>query len=183
MSAPRRRFVAAVQTIADDLNRLLNRTLSQQRLIVTPSAASPEGRERAQLSFRSGGRAAVAALLTHYGTVGLALGQVYETALGPRSTSPMLVAYRYALYAAANAEPVVRWEYDGRPADQSARWCRHHIQGMVPVLLGGQAVPLNELHMPTGEVPIEEVIGFCIVDLGAEPLSGDWNEILTETRL
>ena len=39
MAAPRRRSVAAVQTIADELNRLLNRTLSRQRLIVTPSAA------------------------------------------------------------------------------------------------------------------------------------------------
>ena len=37
---------------------------------------------------------------------------------------------------------------------------------------------LNELHLPTGWVPIEEVLRFCIDDLGVRPLSPGWHETL-----
>ncbi len=135
-----------------------------------------------QLGFRAGGRVVAARLETRYGSLGLSVGQIYEAAVGRGPPSPRLIRYRYALHAAADAEPLIRWEYDGRPSDQSARWCRHHIQGTVPIRLGRRAVSLNELHLPTGEVPIEEVIRFCIVDLGARPLTGDWDQILTDSR-
>lgn len=182
MSASRRRLGAAVRPIVDELNRLLNLTLTQRRLVPTESPPSPEGRQRVQLSFRAGGRVIAAPLVTRYGSLGLYVGRIYEAAVDRDRPSPRLIRYRYALHAADDAEPVIRWEYGGRPADESARWCRYHIQGTFLVRLGGRAVPLNELHMPTGEVPIEEVIRFCIVDLGAEPLSRDWDEILTESR-
>jgi hypothetical protein len=182
VSASRRRLGAAVRPILDELNHLLNRTLTQRSLVATESPTSPEGRQRVQFGFRVGGRVVAARLETRYGSVGLSVGRIYETAAGRDLRSPRLIRYRYALHAADDAEPVIRWEYDGRPVDHSARWCRHHIQGTVPVPLGGRSVPLNQLHTPTGEVLIEEVIRFCIVDLGVEPLSGDWDEILIESR-
>jgi hypothetical protein len=182
VSAPRQRLGSAVRPIVDELNRLLNRTLTHYRLVATESPPSPEGRQRVQLGFRALGRVVAAGLETRYGRLGLYVGRIYEASVDLDLPSPRLVRYRYALHSVEDAEPVIRWEYDGRPADESARWCRYHIQGTVPVRLGGRVVPFNELHTPTGDVPIEEVIRFCIVDLGAEPLDGDWNEILVESR-
>jgi hypothetical protein len=43
-------------------------------------------------------------------------------------------------------------------------------------------VTLNDLHLPTGWVPVEEVLRFCIVDLGVRPLGRDWNEVLRESE-
>jgi hypothetical protein len=42
-------------------------------------------------------------------------------------------------------------------------------------------IPMDDLHLPTGYVPIEEIIRFCIVDLGVAPISGDWARILDES--
>jgi hypothetical protein len=42
---------------------------------------------------------------------------------------------------------------------------------------------MNKLHVPTGFVAIEEVLRFCIVDLGVPPLAGEdrWNTALDES--
>jgi len=40
---------------------------------------------------------------------------------------------------------------------------------------------LNDLHLPTGWVRLEEVLRFCIVDLGVRPLSPRWHEALVES--
>ncbi|HEX5166289.1 MAG TPA: hypothetical protein VFV93_12885 [Thermomicrobiales bacterium] len=74
------------------------------------------------------------------------------------------------------------------PSDGSF-WCRNHLQGPIPIAIGGKRVSLNDWHLPTGWVPIEEVIRFCIVDLGVEPLdrsldandNSGWHTRLTES--
>jgi len=88
------------------------------------------------------------------------------------------VWYRYALRPDEHREPVFRWEYMREPEGDDAFWARHHIQGPAPINLGSQYVSLNALHVPTGLVQIEEVVRFCVNDLGALPLSGDWDAIL-----
>jgi hypothetical protein len=45
----------------------------------------------------------------------------------------------------------------------------------------GPAVSLNDLHLPTGYVAFEEVLRFCIVDLGVHPLSDGWDGVLRES--
>jgi hypothetical protein len=40
---------------------------------------------------------------------------------------------------------------------------------------------MNNLHLPTGFVALEEVLRFCIVDLGVNPLSDEWNGVLEES--
>ena len=40
---------------------------------------------------------------------------------------------------------------------------------------------LQRFHLPTGYVPIEDIIRFCIVDLRAPPLSENWHELLEES--
>jgi hypothetical protein len=40
---------------------------------------------------------------------------------------------------------------------------------------------LNDFHLPTGYVAIEDILRFTIVDLEVAPLSGDWDAILKES--
>jgi hypothetical protein len=42
-------------------------------------------------------------------------------------------------------------------------------------------LPLNAWHLPTGWIAIEEVIRFCIVDLGVRPKAG-WQAVLAESH-
>ncbi len=95
-------------------------------------------------------------------------------------TALRMVWYRYALRPQEQREPVFRWEYVGEPEGADERWARHHLQGPAPINLGAQYVSLNALHVPTGTVPIEEVVRFCINDLGTAPLPEDWDAILHE---
>ena len=91
-----------------------------------------------------------------------------------------------------------RWEYEKDPGNS---YCRHHFQGPITVPIKHDTeVSLNDLHVPTGFVTVEEILRFCIVDLGVPPLSpatlppapaepGDhdlhrhktWDEVLTES--
>lgn len=66
-------------------------------------------------------------------------------------------------------DPLFRWEFVRFPSSGSF-WCRNHLQGPINIGVGGRTVNLNDWHLPTGLVPIEEIIRFCIVDLGVPPL-------------
>ena len=98
------------------------------------------------------------------------------------------VEYKYTLTlgyrdAWATAEPLLRWEYVRQP-ERGGLWCRHHLQGPVTLTLGRAGdVLLNDLHLPTGYVPIEEIIRFCLVDLEVPSLSssGEWPRTLDES--
>jgi hypothetical protein len=91
--------------------------------------------------------------------------------------------YRYALLPDGHSEPLMRWEYVRTPAD-GAEYCRHHFQG--PLSLGisdreGVEANLQRWHLPTGWVALEDVIRFCIVDLGVPPLTDEWSQILSDS--
>jgi hypothetical protein len=74
-----------------------------------------------------------------------------------------IVKYAYDLTSPGARERTLRWEYDGLTTDSEARWCRHHLQGPVELpLAGGHRPRLNDFHLPTGWVPIEEVLRFCV---------------------
>ena len=77
-------------------------------------------------------------------------------------------------------ESFLRWEYVRTPVPEGL-WCRHHLQGPLPLEFPRDTVSLNDLHLPTGYVPFEDVLRFCIVDLGVRPLSEDWDRILRES--
>jgi hypothetical protein len=136
-----------------------------------------------QLAFRQVGRPIEAALATRYGQIGLYIGQVCSAEkVGRRSYQLQTIAYKYTLTPAQADEPVFRWEYVRTRDDPDARWSRHHLQGSVDVDLGtGEEVSLNDLHVPTGWVTIEEILRFCIVDLGIAPLTEDWDRVLNES--
>ncbi|HTF36075.1 MAG TPA: hypothetical protein VK714_20510 [Myxococcota bacterium] len=118
--------------------------------------------------------------------MGLYLGQRCETRLVDGEHQVATLSYQYKLYASGTFTPgdereaLLRWEYLKHWPTDEDRWCRHHVQG--PVNLGlGDGVLLKDLHLPTGYVVIEDVIRFCVADLGVHPLSDGWHDHLMES--
>ena len=132
------------------------------------------------LSFRAGGLGTSIPLESKYGTIYLFLGQLCETRLDTRHVV-RTASYKYTLTEDLEGEPQLRWEYERRWPHEDSRWCRHHLQGAINLGLGDERVTLSELHLPTGYIPIEDVIRFCIHDLGVRPIDDDWHETLEES--
>jgi hypothetical protein len=174
---------AEARRIADRLNGLLHRTITQHRLVTTQAGASSDVVPHIHLGFRQGGPV-LAPLRSRFGQIGLYVGQIFRArAAGEEGPALIMVKYRYALYVGLDAEtePAVRWEFDRQPADPDARWSRRHLQGPIPLTFGPVTVSLNTLHLPTGTVTLEDVIRFCIHDLGVPPLSRNWHDILIQS--
>jgi len=168
----------ATRDFREHLNSLLARTVTQARLVALAHRSRSRAPLFVALSFRQGGEAIEAPLRTRYGPMHLYLGQRCESVKHGRRHRLVTAAYRYTLRAEGTPEPLLRWEYERHWPDSDARWCRHHLQGDVSLPLGGRNVSLSALHTPTGYVTVEEVLRFCIVDLGVEPLAADWHDQL-----
>lgn len=169
----------AAAQFRDHLNRLLARTITASPLVLV--AVSDLPRPRVQLAFRQGGQAVEVPLRSRRcGRLWLWLGQTCESTVQERQHRLRTVAYRYTLRADGGREPLFRWEYEKELAPP-ARYCRHHIQGDIPLRIGRMRTSLNDLHVPTGFVTIEEVIRFCMVDLKVPSLSKDWHYVLVNS--
>jgi hypothetical protein len=82
---------------------------------------------------------------------------------------------------------VDRWEFIRFPGPDDY-WNRHHIQGPIALrILDDRNVihdlTLNDWHLPTGWVAIEDVNRFCLHDLGAPAHSTRevWHAALIES--
>jgi len=170
----------AVERLREHLNRLLARTVTETPLI---TFEREPGKRSLYLGFRHRGRPTQAPLQSpRFGPMGLYLGQRLESETTPDDRHRLYTAeYGYTLTPEGASEPLLRWEYIRRWPTPEARWCRHHLQGPVRLETGRQPVSLNDWHLPTGYVPIEDVLRFCIVDLGVAPLSERWHEELEES--
>ncbi len=166
----------AAHEFCDALNRILNTTVTKARLVEFGPKDQPNARRL--VAFRQAGSPVTAPLNTGFGPMGLYIGQVCDSLETKQGRQLVTVEYQYTLTLDGAAEALLRWEYVRQP---EGLWCRHHLQGPVPLAIGrrGESVPLNDLHLPTGYVTIEEVLRFCIMDLKIEPLSDDWDAILT----
>ena len=80
----------------------------------------------------------------------------------PGTGNPVLARYNYRLVDATGLELAAYHRHGGR-----------HDYDHVHTALG----PFPGVAMPTGEVPLELVIAFCI-ELGVEPIRDDWEKIL-----
>ena len=175
-----RSLAHAVRIFVDHLNTVLHSTVTQTPLSfeVVPS------QNRANIRFRAHGNSTTAVLATRFGRMGLYIGQVCGAPRDADDTYILrTISYRYALYRDGIDEPILRWEYVRFPG-ANAQYCRHHIQGPIAVPLADapdRHPSLNDWHLPTGWVTIEEVLRFCIVDLGVRPLSPNWDSILRES--
>ena len=163
----------AAQTFCDHVNHVLTRTVTEARLVVF------EVPPRVQLTFRQAGQPITARLATRFGWMGLYLGQVCESVVVSNGLHELrTVEYKYTLTPEGAREPLLRWEYIRTPP-ADAQWCRHHLQGTVTLFQrDDQWTLLNDLHLPTGYVAFEDVLRFCIVDLGVVPLAHNWDQTL-----
>jgi len=167
----------ATLQLCEHLNQVLATTVTQTRLVpVEPRARST----RIQVSFRQGGQPIEALLAARFGPLRLYLGQVCDgVPLSDGRVQLRTISYKYTLTAEDEPEPLFRWEY-GRQLP--GLYCRHHLQGAVPLQIGRYALSLNDLHLPTGYVAIEDVLRFCVADLGVRPRSEGWDQILRDSH-
>jgi hypothetical protein len=169
----------ACQQFCDALNRVLNTTITKARLIELGAKDRPNVPR--QVAFRQAGQPATAPLSTKFGPMNLYIGQLCDSVEVKGGRQLFTIEYQYTLTLEDESDALLRWEYTRTPPD-GGLWCRHHLQGPVSIPLArGEAISLNDLHLPTGYVTIEEVIRFCIVDLEAKVLSPDWHAVLTES--
>jgi len=165
----------AAKGFQEHLNDLLAHTITQTRVVVF----SPERSSVAVVSFRADGKPTTATLRTRFGTMELFLHQRCGSFITPERRHRLTTStYNYTLTPAGHNDPEIRWEYLREREDAEARWPRHHVQGPFSFRFGNESVSANSIHLPSGFVTIEEVIRFCIVDLGVDPRSDDWNERL-----
>lgn len=167
----------AAKTFTDHLNRVLSQTVTGQRLICTDTEP-----DRFYVSFRRDGDPVAAVLRTSHGPMEFFLAQRCDAVRTAKSRYRLrTLAYTYTLTVPGEPEPWVRWEYVRHREPSGAVWARHHVQGLIRAPLGASDVGLNDWHLPTGYVPVEDVLRFCLADLGVKPLREDWSEILEES--
>jgi hypothetical protein len=156
----------AIQIFRASLNSLLANTITRMPIIAFVSKPS----EHITLSFRQGGASVPATLASQFGLIDLVLHQTLEAVEGQRERFRLRITeYQYTVTPVGDDDPLFRWEFVRFPSSGSF-WCRNHLQGPIGIGIGGRTVNLNDWHLPTGWVPIEEIIRFCIVDLGVQPL-------------
>lgn len=94
--------------------------------------------------------------------------------------------YRYDVLDRNGGEVVVfHWEPGGR---SSARTPHLHVPAARPIVLpqradsgvSGRRTYLNRLHLPTGRLLVEDVVGFLIRDFAVVPLVAEWESVLAE---
>lgn len=165
---------AVSRQFCNQLNHLLSKTISQQRLVTIRL------KERLNIAFRRDGYAKPVKLRTRFGEMEFFVGLLCSAdKIRERHFKLYISEYRYTLGFANSSEPIWRWEYHRQWTGQDDRWCRHHVQGDIPI--SQINLSLNDLHLPSGYVTIEDIIRFCIVDLRAKPLSPNWHDILEES--
>jgi len=123
-------------------------------------------------------------LKTRIGTLHFSIGQhLVAVTEGRRKFRLRTEEYWYRLQVKPDLKEkaFLRWEYKSNPEQSKPSYCRHHVQ--MQALLGPGGIDLNKAHLPTGWVPVEEVIRFLIVELGVEPPCGkEWPRKLAESE-
>ena len=154
------------------ISRLLNRTITDARL----SLLHPEKHQtRASIDFRRNNQA-IAAPLFKPG-IFLYIGQFLEVEQQQNKAWKLRTTqYRYRIQATDDPgdNQCLRWEYVSRQVRDGTP-CRNHFQTPLDFQLGQHTVSLENSHVPTGWVTIEEIIRFLIVDLGVPPKHNDWD--------
>jgi hypothetical protein len=172
----------ASRAFTNHLNRVLAVTVSQRPLAF--EIFNDAGGTGANIRYRNGSESNAALIQTTYGPVGLYIGQICDSLVVGNEHILRTLQYRYMLIPEGHREPLLRWEYIRFPGEEEV-YCRHQVQGPISLDLyddQNNQVKLSDLHLPTGWVPVAEVLRFCLVDLGVKPLSSDWDRVLRESE-
>ncbi len=151
MSIRLRSLGAASRHFINHLNHAISMTVTRK-----PLTLAVEGNE-ANIRFRNGSEGSSATIQTRFGRMELYLGHVCISEIGSDGNHLLkTMQYRYMLTPDGHFEPQIRWEYVGYPIDDDMH-CRHYLQGPIPLNLSDEQnrqVTLNDLHLPTGWVPV-----------------------------
>lgn len=187
MAAAARSLDESARQFRDQLSTLLSTTLTQSHVqcvrlrpdLVSVRLTSNKGPGATILSRRFGKR------------IVLALGQHLTSDVTDAGERVLrTVKYTYAIALPDANDSIIRWDYEKTPDGSEATHCRHHVQGIAMLSVDGKepfrmddGSPLlfDDFHTPTGYVAIEEIIRFCIVDLGVKPLHEDWDRTLKDS--
>jgi hypothetical protein len=135
------------------------------------------------LSFREGELPVAVPIRTTFGRLFFYLGQALEAVQEDGTFRLRTRQYWYRLQPSPNLneKALLRWEYNTEtPRDAH---CRNHAQMRTTLPFGTGSLSLDDAHMPTGWVTMEEVIRFLIVDLGhAPPCGSAWPDVLEESE-
>ena len=164
----------------DHIRQLVARTLTPAYLDVRQTDSG-----RGELAFRKGDPVAVP-IETKLGRVFISLVQVLGTIHDQEAKRYRLTTLKYwyrLQWTEKVDEPAfMRWEYDRHQRMDGPP--RHHMHLAAEASCPGAGrLSLGKMHLPTGRVTIEELIRYCITELGTVPPCGDsWPEILTESE-
>jgi hypothetical protein len=161
---------SVAQGLADYLNGVLNRTVSDSRLSVEPIAGYPDAFELTRIVNGDDVPLELDGTAAH-----LYVRQVIVVADGRCRTE----SYSYRLQAEESPKSwLIRWEYTREPsrADYSYPRAHLHVNGSF-----SDGAPAGRLHIPTERLSLELVVRHLITDWDVKPRSDDWEAILDES--
>ncbi len=166
------------QSLARHLNRVLNQTVSDSHLSVSPVTGDGEGdtfklerlveRENVPLQLRGT-------------TARLSVRQLVVVKDGRCRTK----SYVYRLQADESLKSwLMRWEYRRKPrvAGYPYGLAHMHIRATSPDGTPIDGHPVDRHHIPAPQTPLEEIIRYLIVDRGVKSKTKDWGAILEESE-
>lgn len=163
----------AFDTFRDHIAGILNKTITDSRLSLVHRHNS------AEIAFRHENVAFAAPLFAR--DLFLSIGQKLRVDLQSGGTWRLkTLQYTYRIQG-ADEKNCLRWEYVSRDV-RDKLFCRHHFQAPIRYQLAGKNLSLEEVHLPTGWVTIEEIIRFLIVELGVAAKAAGWDGILRQSE-
>lgn len=167
IASPRR----VAEGLADHLNRVLNRTVTDGRLSLVSDPADERTYTLACLTPTESGSFAL------HGTMRRLLVLQRLHVVGKHCET---LSYQYRLSRGKDkATWLIRWEYlRRRPTPDYAYPLAHlHVNGE----FAGRTLSLRKLHVPTARIPLELVLWHLIAEWGVEPKRKSWQQILQES--
>jgi hypothetical protein len=162
------------QGLAEHLNRVLNRTVSDSHLSVSPIVGTGEKFQLARLVERQN------VPLQLRGTTASLFVRLVVVVEDGRPTTD---SYEYRFQADESRKSWLRrWEYRREPPDADYPYSlgHLHVRGTSP-----DGAPIDREHIPAGwaghPIPLEEIIRYLISDRGVKSKSKDWKAILDES--
>lgn len=162
---------SVAQAFADDLNLVLNQTVSHARLSLQSDPRAPNHFllacfKGARVSSFDLHRSPLRLLVTHN--------------LWVEDDEAHTASYAYRLMTSDSKDDwLLRWEYYRRPPRDGYEYPLAHCHARHgKVGIGAVQLDLNRLHIPTGRMALEHVIWHLIAEWGVASLTVDWLQIL-----
>jgi hypothetical protein len=157
------------QGLVDHFNWVLNRTVSESRLVaVYEEGSSPPHFVVARLEKR-----AIASIELHGTSLMLLVQHKFAVEDGHCRT----LTYSYNLHRPSDRKAwLCRWEYFRQPPKEGYPYPLGHVHVNAALIDTGEDV--SDKHIPTDRVPLEEVLLHLIEEWGVKSLSRDYRAIL-----